>query len=173
MMEVNCFRGGEKGKVLLNLRDVSQEKWQEACKNVLMKKSISSYYFIFKSGIWYGWHNEVMYAGVCLSFVGVENFLKSFSKQDFFVFSITFLFFLKKKRPVFSCGLCIDCNSWTFSLCAICWMLKISRRLRNFLKWSGNILNVSWKILLSGKMFLAWSKKPCCMKIGGFWDDYF
>lgn len=51
MMEVNCFRGGEKGKVLLNLRDVSQEKWQEACKNVLMKGNISSYYFIFESGI--------------------------------------------------------------------------------------------------------------------------
>lgn len=37
--------------MLLNLRDVSQEKWQEACKKVLMKGSISSLYFIFESGI--------------------------------------------------------------------------------------------------------------------------
>lgn len=56
--------------MLLNLRDVSQEKWQETCKNVLMKGSISSYCFTFGSGILYGWHNEVMYVGFCLSFVG-------------------------------------------------------------------------------------------------------
>lgn len=76
--------------MLLNLRDISQEKWQETCKNILMKENISSYCFIFESGISYGWSNEVMYVGLCLSFVAVENFLRSFSKQDYFVFLVTY-----------------------------------------------------------------------------------
>lgn len=91
--------------MLLNVRNVSQEKWQETCKNVLMKGSISSYLFIFGSGILHGWQNEVMYVGFCLSFLGIENFLRSFSKQDYYVFLITFIFLRKKTANVFMCSL--------------------------------------------------------------------
>lgn len=93
--------------MLLNLRDVSQEKWQETCKNVLMKGSIISILFL---SLGYHMGGIIMYVGLCLSFIGVENFLRSFSKQDYFVVLVTSIF-LRKKWPIFSCALCIDCNS--------------------------------------------------------------
>lgn len=48
-----------------------------------------------------------MYVVLCLSFVGVENFLRSFSEQDYFVVLITFIFLKekKKKADVFMCSL--------------------------------------------------------------------